>query len=343
MALINKKIGECTVFRRTEFSKLNILDEYGNVITKTELGKEILDDYNNQEAIFDICFEVYKNEITGYTDRFELKNVFIPDHIDSIKRFAFEGHSLKRISIPETVWYIGKGAFYDCKNLIEISLPDAISSFNEWDIFNSCMSLKKVKLPKFVDEIPRTTFNNCVSLEEVILPCDLKIISESAFHDCESLEKMVIPDSVEEIWTHAFAGCKKLKEINMPKNINKIGMSIFAESGIKTLIINHDIKRSALSYYSDIMFKDSKIENIVIDGSVKLIESKPFEIIKDQIKKINFLGSKSDYEQFQANNKDLCDMLNKAKIEFDSGKLEEIIENKEIKKENTTKNLSLER
>ena len=133
------------------------------------------------------------------------------------KRNGYEGD----IIIPETVvsnrasylvTSIGKNAFFDCKSLTSITLPDSIKSIG-FGAFMSCESLSKITLPDNVKSIESNAFYRCESLTEITIPNSVKSIESYAFFGCESLTEITIPNSVKSLGHNAFSHCISLKTI----------------------------------------------------------------------------------------------------------------------------------
>ena len=86
-------------------------------------------------------------EITGYTGNDS--NVIIPSTID--------GHTVKAI---------GKEAFYNNKNLVEVTIPDGVTVIDE-EAFSFCTNLKTVRCTKSLKEINMHAFLGCMALKDV--------------------------------------------------------------------------------------------------------------------------------------------------------------------------------
>ena len=108
------------------------------------------------------------------------------------KRNGYEGD----IIIPETivsnrasylVTSIGKNAFFDCKSLTSITLPDSVKSIG-FGAFMSCESLSKITLPDNVKSIESNAFYRCESLTEITIPNSVKSLGYEVFNNCISLE-----------------------------------------------------------------------------------------------------------------------------------------------------------
>lgn len=93
---------------------------------------------------------------------------------------CFEDMDTEEVIIPDTVIYIGGGAFFGCKNLKQITLPS---------------HLERIALHAF----------EYSGLEKIDLPKTVKIIGEGAF-SYSALEEITGLENVEHIGNYAFRG-----------------------------------------------------------------------------------------------------------------------------------------
>lgn len=193
----------------------------------------------------------------GYCNK--IKEITIPDSVVEIGNCSFGWcKSLERISIPDSVMKLGsrvqkerpRGMFQGCESLKFVTLPTKIEFIGE-SFFRGCSSLNQVTLPNSIVEIGACAFEGCSSLEEITIPSSVKIIRDNVFRLCSSLKSIYIPDSVVVfgdkdpdsiaskptsrmgilksigIGSGMFSSCSSLEYCRLPKCMTKLDISIF--------------------------------------------------------------------------------------------------------------------
>ena len=84
---------------------------------------------------------------------------------------------------------IGSYAFYGCKGVTSIKIPNSVTSIRDY------------------------TFYNCAGLTNFVIPSSVTSIGTDAFYGCKGLMSIVIPSSVTSIGGSAFSGCNNLKRV----------------------------------------------------------------------------------------------------------------------------------
>ena len=76
--------------------------------------------------------------------------------------------------------------------------------------FKGCANLVQVEIPNTITTIGNSAFYNCVRLTTVVIPEGVTCIGESAFSGCKILSNIEIPNSITWIGANVFAGCNSL-------------------------------------------------------------------------------------------------------------------------------------
>ena len=101
-----------------------------------------------------------------------------------------ENNCLKKLTIPESITYIGEYAFYKCLVLEEINfLTRSTGVTIDIRAFYGCSSLTEIVFPKkcYLSEY---AFSYCTNLKEVVIGYDLTTIPTAAFYGCNLIENV---------------------------------------------------------------------------------------------------------------------------------------------------------
>lgn len=139
-----------------------------------------------------ISFTDFTCRVTSGTSKYS-GNVTIPSKV------KYNNRELSVISIEEK-------AFYDCKKLTSIVIPNSVSSIKSYT-FSGCSALPSIAIPNSITSIGNYAFDNCSALTSIEIPNSVTSIGGSAFSGCSSLTSIMIPNSVTSIGSYAFNIC----------------------------------------------------------------------------------------------------------------------------------------
>ena len=85
-----------------------------------------------------------------------------------------------------TVTAIGDYAFYNCKNLTSVTIPEGVTSIGI-QAFSGCYGLTSITIPSSVTSIGDWAFWNCSGLTSITIPSSVTSIGQGAFFGCDGL------------------------------------------------------------------------------------------------------------------------------------------------------------
>lgn len=218
-----------------------------------------------------------------------------------------------RLSIPAyldgiCVTAIRNSAFYQCKNLESVTLPETVVSI-EGNPFTRCRYLTSINvspanpvlasingvlfektekrlvcypigrkgetyaIPQGIRIIGDHAFYNVSRLSSVTVPGTVTTIEDSAFEWCDSLTSITLPRSVTSVGNHAFSGCESMRRVSLPSTITSIGNFAFSSCASLTSI---KIPDSVTSIGDHAFAECNSLTSITIPDNVISVGANPF-------------------------------------------------------------------
>ena len=249
-----------------------------------------------------LCYNITNDTLAPYTVEVTY------EQSPSSREPAYE--SLTTANLPESVAYdgtkyrvtsIGDKAFYYCKNLTSVTIPNGVTSIGD-DAFCYCSGLTSITIPNSVTSIEESTFYSCTGLTSVTIPNSVTSIGDYAFCHCYRLTSIVwnakkyegknapfhysggspvstnitsfvFGDSVQYIPAGLCNGMEKLTSITIPNSVTSIGDGAFCYcSGLTSITIPN----SVTSIEDNAFCYCSRLTSITIPNSVTSIEKSTF-------------------------------------------------------------------
>ena len=133
---------------------------------------------------------------------------------------AFHDKEMCEIRLPNTLKYIGKEAFWGCRRLEKVELPNSLEKLGNYCFFKT--GLKIITISGGVKRIPHMCFGDCGLLNEVVLEDGIECIGASAFGGGTHISELVVPQStrkVESGWGGRIIYSDNYDKIEHPKDV----------------------------------------------------------------------------------------------------------------------------
>lgn len=166
-------------------------------------------------------------EITNYKGS-ETK-LTIPDTIEGYKvtslgLCSFRNSNLESVAIPNTVTNLAYGAFQDCSNLTDITLPDSITTMEDYEFSNTGYFNDEnnweddmLYIGNYLVEVNPNISSNCKIKDGTIM---ISAKAENVYNikDAKVLTNLTIPSSVKYINEKSFVLSSMVEKINIKDN-----------------------------------------------------------------------------------------------------------------------------
>ena len=209
------------------------------------------------------------------------RGLIIEEGIKTIGKNAFKnGYEFAFVELPESLVYIGEGAFYGCSKLTDPIIPAGVTEIGA-DAFAECNDIVKLTLPSTLRKIGDNAFRRCLGLKELMIEEGITEIGAEAFFGCNLLTEITIPDSVTFIGKGAFAFCTKLKSLKLSENLTTVEDDLvkWCET-LKSLTIPASVTeiKGHFPFYSTAIIQltienpDIRIDSGAFNGASKIVK-----------------------------------------------------------------------
>ena len=161
----------------------------------------------------------------------------------------------------------GTGALFDYEAVTNIDIP--------W--YSERSKITKVVIGEGITHIGANTLNGLYACDEVSFP-----------------------ESLTSIGSYAFRGMTKFTALETPKNLKSIGASAFAETALKSVVLNEGLESIGENAFNE----SNKIVSIIVPSTLKLIKSGAFHpgsvdgsVNSSALKYVYYLGTEDQFKK----------------------------------------------
>ena len=144
------------------------------------------------------------------------------------------------IRFAEPITTIGAGAFDNCRNINNISLPNGVTTIGERAFFE-CIQLECITFGNKIKEFGSQAFDGCNAIYSIHVAsigywCDINFANPTAnpiynsgsfLVNGKKVTELAIPNWVDRISNYAFYNCSILSSVKIPASIKSIGEDAF--------------------------------------------------------------------------------------------------------------------
>lgn len=154
-----------------------------------------------------------------------LRKVNFSDTLFSIGKGAFFKCSLESVELPDSLYSIGMEAFWQCQSLNSVTFSDSIERICSFAFKES--GIESAQLPKKLQYLGKGAFESCTNLESV--DCGAcPIILNNTFYECKNLKTVTFAEGLIGVKHDAFYNCG-LTGLEFPEGLIEIGNRAFMD------------------------------------------------------------------------------------------------------------------
>ena len=239
-------IGDRAFADCTALASIAIGDSLERIGADAFLSTPYIENYPHDIVFLGDWIIICKNPDIG--EREDISKYFLAGNPVGIADYAFYKCVKFAKADISTVKYIGKYAFSQCKQLMQVSLGTPCKIINE-GAFADCEMLSAVKISQSsVSFIDAFAFVNCKKLTSIELPATIEMIGAQAFLNtglphvygviyagnwavgCQNNEisDITIREGTVGIAMYSFVDCRTIGSVKLPNSLKVIGKGAFA-------------------------------------------------------------------------------------------------------------------
>lgn len=192
---------------------------------------------------------------------------------------------ISSVELPNTIDTIRKNAFYTCKNMTSITIPNSVRYIGENAFCES--GLTSLTLPESVEYVGKGAFCN-TDLTTFELPQSFEKIPASMFRGCVDMTSVKLHDRLTNIGDYAFSWTG-VSSFEIPASVKELGMGVLYDSrSLKTLVclpVVPPVKDPNSNYPEDYLIICDSLETVYVPmQSVEAYKESPqWRLYKDII------------------------------------------------------------
>lgn len=256
-------------------------------------GTGIIVDYIGTDSHVIIPAEIDGIPITGVANNIfrvypednpaVVESLVVEEGITTIDPWAFAWvNTLRSVTLPSSVKYVGECAFADCSNLETVMIPDTASVAD--NAFYGCNAVEIIRYSyAWKDYTYYFEYGECVLTgyngtdTNIIVPSEVngcKVTEmDGTFTGNTFIESVVVPEGVNQLLNHTFSGCVNLRSVTLPSTLQNLGWYTFTDcASLEEIILPTGLESIGEKTFSHC----SNLERIIVPDTVYWIGDSAF-------------------------------------------------------------------
>ena len=181
---------------------------------------------------------------------------------------SFAGTGVTSVTIPNSVTFIGSGAFEGCSSLAAVVMGDSVEVIAD-NAFYHCTALDSLELSPLLRTIGCQAFEGCSGLMgTIVIPDSVRTLSPSAFRECRNVQGVVVGNSVRTVGEECFAVCDSLSSVVLGIAVDTLARGAFSFCGnLSTLVLPASLRCIGYGAFEEC----GGLGSVVIPDSVRAI------------------------------------------------------------------------
>lgn len=196
----------------------------------------------------------------GAFEKSSVEKINIPASVKTISRGTFENSCISEIEFCEGLSIICDDAFSGCGKLVSCELPQTVTYIGTGAFRDSAIEI--MNIPMGVTDITESAFEGS-ALSYIVIPETVEAIRPRAFSRCHEIRAVTFPSSLVSIGNGAFEYSGIVKA-EIPAGVEYIGTGVYLGSNIEELTLKGmpEMANGAFSFCT-------KLRNINIDAEAE--------------------------------------------------------------------------
>lgn len=193
---------------------------------------------------------------------------------------AFTESNYSKITLPDTINYIGSEAFWASARLEEVVIPEScVLDYFGTDVFTGTPAEGKF-FEKDVNTIGQNVlYSYTGDATEFAIPEEINILAAGCFM-FSAIENVVFNENITDIPDFAFSCCRNLKEIEIPDDITMLGEAAFKDCmNLEKVILGESTEYIGINCFAGTKIKEINLPQYMADLSGAFNDCKYLEKI----------------------------------------------------------------